>query len=126
VSALQPPTESSFTTDRGHTPSFECVVSGGHRNAVWIRLGGELDLANSRQLTQTLRQAVAGHRLTVVDLRDLTSIDSTGLQAIIDADNRARRHGAKLVLIRGPAQVDQLFEVTGLADTLEIVSLPGA
>jgi anti-sigma B factor antagonist len=123
VSTLQPPAEPSITTSGGNT-NFDYELRHD-RDAVWIRLGGELDLVSSTQLKQDLRNAVATQRLIVVDLRDLAFMDSAGLHAIVDADNRARVSGSRLVLIRGPAQIDRLFELVGVSDRLEIVDLGG-
>jgi anti-anti-sigma factor len=118
---LQPPAEPSFTPSGGRTPNFDCVVRRNDRNAVWLCLSGDLDLVSASQLKQTVLDLVATQRLVVVDLRELTSMDSTGLHAIVEADNSARRRGVRLVLIRGPAQIDQLFELTGLTDSFDIV-----
>jgi anti-sigma B factor antagonist len=126
VSTLQPLTESSFTTSGGHISRFGLEISRSDRHAVWIHLRGELDLGCSAQLKQTLREAVATERLIVVDLSELAFMDSTGLHAIIDADNRARLRGSKLVLIRGPAQIDRLFKLVGISNRLEIVELTGS
>ncbi len=126
MSILQPPAESSFTTSGGDISGFGWEISRSDRHAVWIRLTGELDLGCSAQLKQTLREAVATQRLIVVDLSGLAFMDSTGLHAIIDADNRARLRGSKLVLIRGPAQIDRLFGLVGIRDRLEIVDLDGS
>ena len=60
-------------------------------------------------------------QLIVLDLRDLTFMDSTGLHVVIDSYNRARQRGSRLVMIRGSAQVDRLFELVGVSDRFEIV-----
>jgi anti-sigma B factor antagonist len=125
MSTLQAPAESSFTTS-GDISRFGCEVSSSDREAAWIRLTGEVDLGCSAQLKQTLREAVATRRLVVVDLSGLAFMDSSGVHAMIDADNRARLRGSKLVLIRGPAQIDRLFELVGISDHLEIVDVGGS
>jgi anti-anti-sigma regulatory factor len=45
-----------------------------------------------------------------------------GLRAVIAAHRDAERKGQELALIRGPEQVQQVFEITGLARRLRIVS----
>lgn len=87
---------------------------------------GELDLVSAPQLRQTLHEAVTNERLIAVDLRGLTFMDSTGIHAILEADSGARRRGARLVLIRGSAQIGRLFELVGITDRLEIVDLHGS
>ncbi len=102
---------------------FGCVLHHSGRDAAWIRLSGELDLATAPQLTMRLDEALISARLVVIDLRQLTFMDSTGLAVLINAHNRARRGERRLVLIRGPLQVDRLLKLTGLADRLEITDL---
>ena len=106
--------------------AFVCSWTDGGRDAAWVHVGGELDLATAPQLTQPLRLPELQARLVVLDLRELTFIDSSGLHAIIDADRRIRRAGRRLVVLRGPANVDRLFTLTGSSDRLEIGDLdPG-
>jgi anti-anti-sigma factor len=76
------------------------VASSAHE-VVWIRLAGELGRVNASQLGQTLHDAVDDHRLVVVGRHGLTFTDSSGFDALIDAEDRARRLAARLVLIRG-------------------------
>jgi anti-anti-sigma factor len=101
--------------------NFECVLGRSGRDAVWIRLAGELDLAAAPLLQHTLREPLAGVQLIVLDLRDVTFMDSTGLHVVIDSYNQARQRGSRLVMIRGSAQVDRLFELGGVSDRFEIV-----
>jgi anti-sigma B factor antagonist len=122
VSVSRSPAEPRLTIGV-QPPTFECSVSRSERSAAWIRLGGELDFVSAPQLRETLEAAVEQQRLIVVDLRELTFMDSTGLQAIIDANAAARRRSHKLVLIRGSDQVARMLELAGIADRMEIVDL---
>lgn len=81
---------------------------------MWVRLWGELDLAGVPLLAQALRQSAASAPLLVIDLRGVTFMDCTGLQAIIAAEVSARRCGAQLALVTGPV-VNRLLELVGLA-----------
>jgi anti-anti-sigma factor len=98
-------------------------VSTSGQDAVWIRLDGELDIHTTAQLQTALDAALHSRRLIVIDLRGLTFMDSTGLGALISANAVARRCGSRLVLIRGRDQVERLFELTGLTETLAVVDL---
>jgi anti-sigma B factor antagonist len=62
----------------------------------------------------------------VLDLRGLTFIDSSGLRAVIMADRRVRADGGRLVVVRGPARVNQVLEMTGVARQIELVDEPPA
>lgn len=57
-------------------------------------------------------------REIIVDLSGLQSIGSDGLKTFIQANARSRRGGNRLMLVRGPDQVQKTFETTGLITRL--------
>ncbi len=56
---------------------------------------------------QTLRRAELRSRLVVLDLRELSFIGASGAQVIAYASICARRARRRLILVRGPSQVDR-------------------
>jgi anti-anti-sigma factor len=60
----------------------------------------------------------------VLDLREVTFIDSSGLRALIMADQRVRAEGRRFVVVRGPDRVNQVLEMTGVAERIELVDEP--
>ena len=84
-----------------------------------IALAGELDLAGVDRLTQELLRAeesdVSG---VVLDLEELTFIDSSGIAAILAADARSRADGERLRLTGGSERVRRVFALCGLLDRL--------
>ena len=104
-------------------PAFGCTLGDGGRGASWVRITGELDLSTAPRLAQMLGQAMRRARIVVVDLRGLTRVDTAGVGAIADASYTARRDGRRLVLVRGPSQVERLLALTGALDVVEIVEL---
>jgi anti-anti-sigma factor len=58
----------------------------------------------------------------VVDLRDVTFMDSTGIRLLLFAREHARRCGASLVIVRGPDEVMRVLELVGLDDQLDIAA----
>lgn len=103
-------------------PEFGCTLRDGGVDAAWVRVVGELDIATAPRLEQTLGRAGIRPRV-VLDLRQLTFIDCSGLNLIVQASIRASRAGRRLVLVRGHSQVDRLLTLTGAADVLEIIDL---
>jgi anti-sigma B factor antagonist len=89
-------------------------------------LRGELDLATVPVLEDALQGAEHSHDLVIVDLRDLTFLDSTGLHVLISAEQRARRFGTRLVIVQGPPQVRRLLELTGAIEQLRVVADPSS
>jgi stearoyl-CoA desaturase (Delta-9 desaturase) len=104
-------------------PVFACSWTNDGLEAAWVRVAGELDIATTPQLERTLREAQVQERLAVLDLRELAFVDSSGVHAIVDASNRARRAGRRLVVLRGPPNVDRMFTLTGSVDAVEIHDL---
>jgi anti-sigma B factor antagonist len=102
---------------------FRCQLSDDGSAVACIYLAAELDIASAPRLDRVLRQAELQARLVVLDLRDLTFMDSFGLRLIAASNHRARRMGRRLVLLRGPSQVQRLLTVTGVGKSLEVAEL---
>ena len=86
-----------------------------------VALHGEIDVLTVDQVRVALAGALAAgpHKL-VVDLSDLSFIDSTGLGALIAGFQRARDAGVSFRLARPTPAVRQILVLSGL---LEVVQL---
>jgi anti-sigma B factor antagonist len=92
---------------------------------ITVVLSGELDLVASPALDRVIGdQADLEVDMVVVDLRLLEFMDSTGLHGVLRIQQGAQELGRRFALIRGPDQVQRLFELTGLSETLTIVESP--
>jgi anti-sigma B factor antagonist len=100
-------------------PRFTCSWSDGALNAAWVHLSGELDIDTTPRLEQTLSDPESQARLVVVDMRELAFMDSSGVHAIVNASARARQRGRRLVVLRGPPEVDRVFALTGNSADVE-------
>jgi anti-sigma B factor antagonist len=95
------------------SPDFVCDVHPD-RDRVIVRLGGELDLATAPEVGTTVHDLFdAGFTSVVVDLRQLTFLDSTGIHTLVSAQRSAERRECSLSLLRGPRSVHRVFELTG-------------
>jgi anti-sigma B factor antagonist len=84
-----------------------------------ICVEGELDLATAERLERELTRVEATDVLSIIlDLSGLTFIDSTGVRLLLFAHARSRADSDRLVLLRGPAAVQRVFELTGILDRL--------
>jgi anti-anti-sigma factor len=93
--------------------------SGGH---VTVSLKGELDLSSVGKVEEELERVEKdGPSVLVLDLSQLSFLDSTGLRAVVTADERARSNGRRLVIVRGPDPVQRVFAITRLEERLEMV-----
>jgi anti-anti-sigma factor len=105
---------------------FVCAWKAGGSGAAWVHVAGELDLATVSRLRHTLGEAQSNARLVVLDLRELTFMDSAGIHAILDAATDARQAAGRLILVRGPAPVDRILTLTGACEKVEIFDLDPA
>lgn len=88
-----------------------------------LTLTGELDLSTVDKVEDELRRVEDGGAETVViDLSSLSFLDSTGLRTIVTADQRARKSGRRLAIIKGPEPVHRVFTITRLDERLEMVN----
>jgi anti-sigma B factor antagonist len=78
-----------------------------------VRLAGEIDLSNASRLQDQLSVLVE-HGHVVVDLSDVTFIDSTGLSAFIVGHRRATAAGTGMHLAGATGTVRRLLELTQL------------
>lgn len=93
----------------------------------FVRLKGELDMAGVDHFERLLAADQAPETGTfVLDLRELTFIDSSGLRAVIMADQRVRSEGGRFIVVRGPDRVNEVMEMTGVAQRIELVDEPPA
>ena len=92
-----------------------------------LRLTGELDMAGVNQLERLLTPDQTPEGATfVIDMRGLSFIDSSGLRALIMADERVRDEGGRFIVVRGPDRVNEILEMTGVAQRIELVDEPPA
>ena len=105
-------------------PSFDLRVVRNGR-AVHLAPCGELDIATTPELEEALADATRdGITEIVLDLRELTFMDSTGLRALAQANLRADERGIALSIIRGPRPIERVLEISGLAGLLPLVDAP--
>lgn len=86
-----------------------------------ISLVGELDLANARLLEARLRESLrAGNRTVVLDMRELTFIDSTGI-AVLVAALREDGDGRRLRFVPSDSpEVSRVLSLTGVEAKLPL------
>ena len=95
------------------------------RGGVRLRLDGELDLVTAPWLARRLGKVEATNpALLLIDLRDLTFMDSSGLRELFSAQRRARAAGRRLVLVKGSAPIDRVLEMVRADAAMETVDDP--
>ncbi len=87
-----------------------------------VVLEGEIDLSTAPEAEGRISEAEAsGPARLIIDLREVTFMDSSGLRVLLSAHKRAEAEGHEFALIRGGDAVERLLEVTGLAERLTVL-----
>jgi anti-anti-sigma factor len=92
--------------------------------AAVVSISGELDMSAAADLERQIRPIEGRVPVLVVDLRAVSFLDSSALRLVVALDARARAHGRRLVLVRGPEEVQRVFRITRLEHQLEFVDRP--
>jgi anti-sigma B factor antagonist/stage II sporulation protein AA (anti-sigma F factor antagonist) len=88
---------------------------------VVVRAWGELDIASASAFEESLRTAIRGSSFgVIVDLGDVTFIDSTGLRVLISAAMMSHASRRELIVLRASAQVRYVIETSGVEDLLPL------
>ena len=110
-------------SNTGPAPPFVCLRTRGAVDVGWVHIAGALDDARAVQLKRTLRERGLRTRLVVLDLRELTFMDWSGVHAVVQASRRARRAGRRLVVMHVAPHVKRMFVETGSSEDVEIADL---
>ena len=86
-----------------------------HQGLLVIAVIGEIDVATAPQLRESLHTVIAQGRATVVlDLLEVTFLDSTALGVLVGGLKRCRELGGELFVVVSDARIRKIFEITGL------------
>ncbi|HEX7166421.1 MAG TPA: STAS domain-containing protein [Acidimicrobiales bacterium] len=88
-----------------------------------LRVTGELDAATAPTLDEYVRRVEAEQQVLdeiVVDIGDVTFIDSSGLSVLVAAHKRLRREDTGLVVANPSSQARRVFEIAGLHSVLTV------
>ena len=88
--------------------------------ATVIAVSGELDIHTAPDLTEVLSPAIAAGQPVIVDLTDVTFMDSSGLSVFVTALKRAREADTTLVLVVSEPRVLRVFWFTGIDTLIDI------
>ena len=96
-------------------------------DAVHLHVRGELDIAVADQLVgriEAVRDSSA--RLALVDLHEVTFMDSTGLRALLAAQQVAEDGDFEVIVVRVPAPVRDVIGITGAERMLRMAETAAA
>jgi anti-sigma B factor antagonist len=91
-----------------------------------VAVRGEIDVATAPELRNRLLEAAqAGHNTVVVDLSEVSFLDSTALGVLVGSLKRLRAAGGDLPLVVTGRSVTKVLEITGLADVFSVFATVG-
>ena len=90
------------------------VTTEARDGVTLVVLGGELDIYTVASFRADLESLDPASTPLVIDLTDVTLLDSSGLGALVSLLNRAREGEGQLGLICPHRRLRRVFEITGL------------
>jgi anti-sigma B factor antagonist len=99
----------------------EVQVEDASSDLAMLVVGGEVDYEVSPQLKAHMMRAIkAGARRLVLDLSDVTFIDSTAIGVVAGAVEKLDEAGGSLAIVSTHEKVVQIFEITGLDSVITL------
>jgi len=106
-----------MTTDA----QFEATISEPGVPVLLVR--GEIDVASAPEFHASLSDLIGqGPEIIIVDMSEVSFIDSTGLGVLVGAEKQMRDAGQALRLVVTQPQIIRLLELTGLDEVFTILS----
>lgn len=91
-----------------------------------LAISGEIDLSKAPDLRERLVSiAASGAEVAVVDLTEVTFLDSTALGVLVSGLKRMRASGGDLRLVVTRPNLVKVFEITGLLDLFPLFATRG-
>jgi anti-sigma B factor antagonist len=94
-------------------------ISGSCAEPV-VNVIGELDIGGEEAFATAVEGVLPDAQAVTIDMTETTFVDSTGVRALLAAQNRTTDAGVKLWLVQGDA-VKRVLEVLGITDTFNSV-----
>jgi anti-sigma B factor antagonist len=84
------------------------------RDRAIATVAGEIDISTVTGLRECLFELAASGRRLVIDLNQVTFIDSAGLSALVGTANQAAAHGTSVHVVCARPKIRKVFRLTGL------------
>ena len=106
-----------------HPPDFS-VTRRRASDAVVVVAVGEIDLATVDALQAEVDAAAGETKRVVLDLREVSFIDSAGLRLVVHSSRALEAGGSTLAVVRGPKEVQRVFDLVGLDGRVTMLDQP--
>jgi anti-sigma B factor antagonist len=91
---------------------FAVSVYPRNGSAAVVHLSGEVDVVSARELRACFSELLAANLDVVVDLADVSFLDSTGINVLVGAHRRSVQLGNSFVMRSPTDSVSTVFEIT--------------
>src|SRR5258705_13752261 len=100
------------------TNRFECDIDNTPAGAACVlTVRGDIDLASASDFEAALRGALDGSPSSImIDLTELSFIDSSGLRVLVSLSKEAQARGASFGLRNIPRHAQRVLDITGLTE----------
>lgn len=88
-----------------------------------VAVSGEVDLSNAHEVRAQF-DTIPVADATILDLRAVPFMDSTGLNAVAQFGRRLKEEGGHLTLVIDRPTLAKVFDITGLSRHFPIVARP--
>ena len=89
---------------------------------VILTMSGELDMATAPRVHEHAAAALgAGADPLVAEVGELTFVDSSGLEALILTQERAREGGVRFCILNGSAALERVLDASGTREIFQLV-----
>jgi anti-anti-sigma factor len=97
------------------------LLGDSRSRVIWLE--GEVDVSTVAVLAEALDVAIADHpEVLLIDLRNLSFLDSRGLRSLLDAQEACHAIDCRLLLMRGSRPVERLIQIAAVDGLFEFVS----
>jgi anti-sigma B factor antagonist len=87
-----------------------------------VEVVGEIDMTTAPELSQVIERMPDGTELVVIDLAEVSFLDSSGLNALVQARRMAAgRDVAMTVVVPPDTAIRRVFEITHLTEPLTVI-----
>jgi stage II sporulation protein AA (anti-sigma F factor antagonist) len=87
-----------------------------------LRVAGELDLGNAARVGEVLGARADAPAAVVIELREVTFMDSTGVRELLEARRLTEESGGRLALLAPSRPVQRVLELSKLIEVFEVIA----
>ena len=105
---------------RGESDTLLQCKYARHNGAGIVRASGDIDLPNVHLFAEMLDQALGDSQTVIIDLAEVSYIDSTGLNVLIGLHEQCARRKTNMAVVFTSRNLWRIFSVLSLQDVFRV------